>query len=155
MASLDAGPDRPWRRVGRGVGRCLRPTAPPPDRFGTDRRLAHLLATPDASWSDAPRCVRLHRLSWANVWNRRIDERPVAPNSATMIAAIGLDTGLHMDFGSYDGYGIPYQLVTSGTARSAVAFDYPDESDQVGYPIPANPLIEGGAGATGDRHILM
>ncbi|MFL5686448.1 MAG: hypothetical protein ACJ77D_10385 [Chloroflexota bacterium] len=90
-----------------------------------------------------------------NVWNRRIDERPVAPNSATMIAAIGLDTGLHMDFGSYDGYGIPYQLVTSGTARSAVAFDYPDESDQVGYPIPANPLIEGGAGATGDRHILM
>src|SRR4051794_34711345 len=90
-----------------------------------------------------------------NVWNRRIDERPVAPDSATMIAAIGLDTGLHMDFGSYDGYGIPYQLVTSGTARSAVSFDYDDESDHVGYPIPAVPLIEGGAGATGDRHILM
>ena len=42
-----------------------------------------------------------------NVWNQRIDERPVAANSATMIAAIGLDTGLHMDFGSYAGYGYP------------------------------------------------
>jgi hypothetical protein len=90
-----------------------------------------------------------------NVWNMRIDERPVAANSATMIAAIGLDTGLHMDFGSYAGYGIPYQLVTSATPRKSVAFDYADESDDVGYPIPASPLIEGGAGSTGDRHILM
>jgi hypothetical protein len=90
-----------------------------------------------------------------NVWNMRIDERPVAANSATMIAAVGLDTGLHMDFGSYAGYGIPYQLVTGATPRSTVAFDYDDESDHVGYPIPAVPLIEGGPGATGDRHILM
>jgi len=90
-----------------------------------------------------------------NVWNTRIDERPVAANSATMIAAIGLDTGLHMDFGSYAGYGIPYQLVTSATPRSEVTFDYASESDDVGYPIPASPLIEGGAGSTGDRHILM
>jgi hypothetical protein len=90
-----------------------------------------------------------------NVWNLRIDERPVASNSATMIAAIGLDTGLHMDFGSYAGYGIPYQLVTSATPRTSVAFDYADESDQVGYPIPASPLIEGGFYSTGDRHMLM
>jgi hypothetical protein len=90
-----------------------------------------------------------------NVWNLRIDGRAVAGDSATMIAAIGLDTGLHMDFGSYAGYGIPYQIVSGTTPRSAVAFDYADESDQVAYPIPANPLIEGGPGATGDRHILM
>jgi hypothetical protein len=72
-----------------------------------------------------------------------------------MIAAIGRDRGLHMDFGSYAGYGIPYQVVTASTPRSTVAFQYASESDRVGYPIPASPLIEGGAGATGDRHILM
>ena len=68
-----------------------------------------------------------------------------------MISAIGLDRGLHMDFGSYLGYGIPYQVVSASTPRSTVAFDYDDESDHVGYPIPASPKIEGGS----DRHILM
>ena len=90
-----------------------------------------------------------------NVWNRRVDDRAVAGNSAAMIAAIGLDTGLHMDFGSFEGYGIPYQVVTSATPRTWVAFEYADESDDVGYPIPANPLVEGGFYSTGDRHILM
>jgi hypothetical protein len=90
-----------------------------------------------------------------NVWNVRIDRREVAANSATMISAIGLDRGLHMDFGSYAGYGIPYQVVSASTPRSTVVFEYDDESDHVGYPIPADPLIEGGPGATGDRHILM
>jgi hypothetical protein len=89
------------------------------------------------------------------VWNRRIDDRSVAGDSSVMIGTIGLDRGLHMDFGSYAGYGIPYQVVTSSTPRSSVTFEYDDESDQVGYPIPANPLIEGGPGASGDRHILM
>ncbi len=86
-----------------------------------------------------------------NVWNVRIDTRPVAADSATMIASIGLDRGLHMDFGSYLGYGIPYQVVSSSTPRSAVTFDYDDESDAVKYPIPTTPKIEGGS----DRHILM
>ena len=85
-----------------------------------------------------------------NVWNTRIDGRAVASNSATLITTIGLDRGLHMDFGSYAGYGIPYQIVTSATPRSTVTFDYNEESDHVGYPIPASPLIEGGS----DRHIL-
>ena len=86
-----------------------------------------------------------------NVWNVRIDGRPVATNSATMISSIGLTRGLHMDFGSYAGYGIPYQVVTAATPRSSVKFDYASESDKVGYPIPSSPLIEGGS----DRHILM
>jgi hypothetical protein len=85
-----------------------------------------------------------------NVWNARIDARPVAADSSTLISTIGLDRGLHMDFGSYVGYGIPYNIVASTTARS-VTFDYDDESDHVGYPIPTNPRIEGGS----DRHILM
>ena len=87
----------------------------------------------------------------SNVWNTPIDSRPVATGSATLISSIGLDRGLHMDFGSYSGYGIPYQVVTSATSRSTVVFDYGDESDHVGYPIPASPLIEGGS----DRHILL
>ena len=90
-------------------------------------------------------------LPGTNVWNTRIDGRAVASNSATLITTIGLDRGLHMDFGSYAGYGIPYQIVTSATPRSTVAFDYSSESDHVGYPIPASPLIEGGS----DRHILL
>jgi hypothetical protein len=86
-----------------------------------------------------------------NVWNVRIDGRSVASNSATMIKAIGLDRGLHMDFGSYLGYGIPFQVVNASTPRSTVTFDYDDESDHVGYPIGSAPKIEGGS----DRHILM
>jgi hypothetical protein len=86
-----------------------------------------------------------------NVWNARIDSRLVTADSATLITTIGLDRGLHMDFGSYPDYGIPYNIVSSTTPRSTVTFDYDDESDHVGYPIPANPKIEGGS----DGHILM
>src|SRR4051794_39017608 len=86
-----------------------------------------------------------------NVWNARIDGRAVASDSATMIGAIGLDRGLHMDFGSYAGYGIPYRVVTSATPGVPVTFDYDDESDHVPYPIPASPLIEGGS----DAHMLI
>ncbi len=59
---------------------------------------------------------------------------------------------LHPDFGTNTGYGIPYQYVTSSVTKSTVTFDgAPTESDPGPYPIPANPLIEGG----GDGHILM
>jgi hypothetical protein len=34
-------------------------------------------------------------------------------------------------------------------------FTYWDESDLGGYPIPADPPIEGGADSTGDRHVLI
>jgi hypothetical protein len=93
-----------------------------------------------------------------NVWNVRIDGRSVAANSGTLINTIGPSNGLHMDFGSYAGYGIPYQVVSAATPRSTVTFEYDDESDQVGYPIPASPLIEGNAPSSslvGDRHIIM
>jgi hypothetical protein len=86
-----------------------------------------------------------------NVWNERIDQRPVASNSATMIKAIGATRTFHMDFGSYTGYGIPWQSATDATATSSVTFDYADESDGGPYPIPASPLIEGGS----DRHLLV
>ena len=90
-----------------------------------------------------------------NPWNTPVDGLPLDPNSARIIASIGLTDSLHPDFGTEPTYGIPYVVVSGTTATSTVAFDYSDESDPGPYPIPSNPPIEGGAGSTGDRHILI
>jgi hypothetical protein len=104
----------------------------------------------------APRCPVFPR---DNPWNRRVDRLPVAPDSARIVASIGLDEGLHADFGSgrYEGrpIGIPFDVVSRRTHRSRVAFDYADESDRARYPIPRGVHIEGGAGADGDRHAIL
>jgi hypothetical protein len=90
----------------------------------------------------------------SNVWNRRVDALPVRIDSPTLMNRMGLSRYLHPDFGTYAGYGIPINSVTASTPRSPVAFTWPAESDAGPYPIPASPKIEG-AGAAGDRHILM
>ena len=90
-----------------------------------------------------------------NPWNTPVDGLPLDPNSARIIASIGLTDSLHPDFGTEPTYGIPYVVVSGTTATSTVAFDYSDESDPGPYPIPSNPPIEGGAGSGGDRHILI
>jgi hypothetical protein len=91
----------------------------------------------------------------SNPWNQRVDALPVAANSAELIASIGLDTGLHPDFGAglWDGgpIGIPYDVVTKKTPRARVRFEYADESDRGPYPIPRTVHIEGGS----DRHALL
>jgi hypothetical protein len=86
-----------------------------------------------------------------NVWNQDISALPVASDSDTLIAKIGLDTGLHPDFGSYAGYGIPYNTVPGSQRKLTVRFDYSSQSDHVGYPIPARPRIEAGS----DHHLLI
>jgi hypothetical protein len=100
----------------------------------------------------APRCAVFPK---TNPWNRRVDRLPVARNSATIIASIGAGTGLHADFGSglWEGspIGIPFDVVSRKTPRSRVGFDYSDESDHVGYPIPKRVHIEGGS----DHHALL
>jgi len=53
----------------------------------------------------------------SNQWNEPVDSLPVASNSATMIAAIGLNVGLHPDFDAV-GDGIPYNVVGSSLAVS-------------------------------------
>ena len=91
-------------------------------------------------------------------WNTAVDTQPVDPNSDTLIATIGLNTGLHPDFGAnYNGgpFGIPYVLVKSTQTRVPVSFDYSDQSDPGPYPIPTDAPIEGGASSTGDRHVLV
>jgi hypothetical protein len=100
----------------------------------------------------APRCPVFPK---SNPWNQRVDRLPVARDSAAIIASIGRDTGIHADFGSglWEGspIGIPFDVVTRTTPRSRVGFEYADESDRVGYPIPKRVHIEGGS----DHHALL
>jgi len=100
----------------------------------------------------APKCPVFPK---TNPWNQRVDRLPVAANSAAIVNSIGASTGLHADFGSglWDGspIGIPFDVVTKTTPRSRVGFEYSDESDHVGYPIPKRVHIEGGS----DHHALL
>ena len=91
-------------------------------------------------------------------WNQDISRMPVDPNSAALIRSIGLDKGLHPDFGTtYQGVpnGIPYVVVSGTQPRVLVRFEYADESDPGPYPIPPSAPIEGGPNAKGDRHVLV
>jgi hypothetical protein len=95
----------------------------------------------------------------SNAWNQRVDGLPVAANSAQVISSIGVDIGLHPDFGSgsYRGQpiGIPFDVVTKKTPHYHPRFGYADESDTSAYPIPKTVHIEGGARSDGDRHALL
>ncbi len=95
-----------------------------------------------------------------NAWNQDISGSPVDPNSDALIASIGLDTGLHADFGSgfWEGapIGIPYVVVSGTQAKLPMVWTaYGDESDPGPYPVPANAPIEGGPSSTGDRHVIV
>jgi hypothetical protein len=104
----------------------------------------------------APRCPVFPA---DNPWNQRVDQAPVHPDSAAIVRSIGVDRGLHPDFGSgrYEGrpIGIPYTTVSRRQKRVRVSFEYRDESDRGPYPIPRNAPIEGGRFAEGDRHVLV
>ncbi len=112
-----------------------------------------------------------------NWWSADVSSAPVDPASAAYISFIGVDRGMHPDFGgAYDPcgiYGIPYATVGAGQPKRAVEFDYWDESDGVDYstgagipfyPIPDEAItqcqwIEGGPPGDeqpgGDRHMLL
>jgi hypothetical protein len=92
-------------------------------------------------------------------WRADVTGLSVHGSSGTWIATAGAGKGLKADFGSglWDGgpIGIPFDVVDAQTTKSAVSFDYADESDPGGYPIPGVPSIEGGPQSGGDRHVLM
>lgn len=99
-----------------------------------------------------------------NAWNTDIAGAPVDPNSANLIASIGVSTGLHPDFGSglWQGawIGIPYVVVPNTQTYVAIRFHpYGSQSDPGPYPVPANAPIEGykpsGKRFGGDRHVLV
>jgi hypothetical protein len=91
----------------------------------------------------------------SNIWNTPVDNLPVDPHSDDYINSTDISRGLHPDFGSgtWQGQpiGIPFNIVTGAVPGVNVSFHFSGESDHVLYPIPPNPLIEGG----GDRHILI
>jgi hypothetical protein len=105
-------------------------------------------AAPSLRLPGAPNCPIFPA---TNVWNKRVDSLPVTADSATMIGAIGLGIGLHPDFGSFAGYGIPVNVVTRNQVTHRVRFVYKAESNHVPYPIPAHPKIERGS----DRHLII
>ena len=93
-----------------------------------------------------------------NPWNQRVDGLPVARNSASLIASIGLRKPVHPDFGTFwNGApnGIPITIVGRHTRRVHVHFYYASESDRGRYPIPHGAKIEGGPNGTGDRHVIL
>jgi hypothetical protein len=94
-----------------------------------------------------------------NPWNEDISAAPVDPNSSALITSMGLNTGLHADFGTvWNGApnGIPYVVVSGAQQKVPITFtDYGDESDPGPYPVPPDAPVEGGAGGTGDRHVIV
>jgi len=117
--------------------------------------------SPGASFTPAPAALGpmvggCHVFPADNPWNTDISGTPVDPGSAAYLAAMNAaTTNLHPDFGSNPTYGIPYIAVPPAQAFVPVSFDDPAESDPGPYPIPANAPVEGGPGATGDRHLLV
>ena len=96
-----------------------------------------------------------------NVWDADISALPVNAHSAAWMASMNAAaTNLHPDFGPSFGaqpvpYGIPYAVVTDAQPKVPVSFQYAGESDPGPYPFSASTPIEGGQGASGDRHALM
>ncbi len=94
-----------------------------------------------------------------NPWNQNISAAPVDPNSANLIASVGLDTTLHPDFGTeWEGApnGIPYVVVSGTQRRVPITFTaYGEESDPGPYPVPPDAPIEGGPNGSGDRHVII
>ena len=97
-----------------------------------------------------------------NIWNTRVDTRPVHALSDAYITSIGADRRLHPDFGAFvdpstgEPIGIPFITVPGTQPLVPITFtDFGDESDPGPYPIPPNAPIEGGPTSTGDRHVLV
>jgi hypothetical protein len=89
-----------------------------------------------------------------NPWNQNVASLPLRTNSAAMIARLG--GSLHPDFGENPDYGIPFLVVPEGVPGGPVTLGaYADQSDPAPFPIPLDAPVEGGAGATGDRHVLV
>lgn len=91
-----------------------------------------------------------------DVWNTPVSGLPVDARSAAWLASIGsATTFLHPDYGpsgrASKPYGIPWQIVPSGTPLVPIRFTYASQSDPGPYPLTASTPIEGGS----DRHALM
>ena len=106
----------------------------------------------------ASRCVSL---ASDNVLATPITNLPLNRyNNAWKSSSNASGRNLHPDFGPSYGeqpvpYGIPWQVVPDSHKKVRVSFDYADESDPGPYPLGPDTPIEGGSGASGDRHALV
>jgi hypothetical protein len=90
-----------------------------------------------------------------NSLNRDISHAAVDPRSAAYIASIGLGGFLRPDFSTSTKFGTPYVVVGPSQPKVPIVFtEYGSESEPGPYPIPLNAPVEG-AGAAGDRHVLV
>lgn len=115
------------------------------------------LPVPDLGVNASLRGKRLFPID--NPWNEDISALPVDPNSGNLIASLGLNAGLHPDFGTvWAGApnGIPYVVVSGSQMKVPINFTaYGNESDPGPYPVPPAAPIEGGVNGTGDRHVIV
>ena len=100
-----------------------------------------------------------------NPWNTRVDDRPVHPRSAAIVARQAAGHAVHLDLGvGEEYYGVPVNVAPADQARLPLAFgvegeDYRDESDIGPVPVPLDARIEGGRTGDvdpggGDRHVV-
>jgi len=123
-------------------------------RIGVIALLALVTSASAATGPRLPGAPKCPIFPASNVWNKPVDKLPAAANSQAILSSIGLDVGLHPDFGTvWDGHpnGIPFTVANKKTKRYRVGFDYASESDKGPYPIPANVKIEAGS----DHHALI
>ena len=87
-----------------------------------------------------------------HIWNVRVDTLPLDSHSATYINGI-------KQFANNLGYNrkMPINVVDSSVSHKAMTFRAPYSTDPGPYPIPSNPLIQGGPDITvpGDHHMLI
>lgn len=93
-------------------------------------------------------------------WNTDISQAEVDPDSARILAYIGLEGRLHPDFGSgtWNGsaIGIPYVVVPGDQPRVTITYEaHGDESDPGPFPLPFNTPVEGDPHEAGDRHAIV
>ncbi len=137
------------------VAGCTAPVAPAgPDAGAPGATAPHLLgsaaSSPPAATTPAAAPAACTIYPANNIWHADVSHLPVQRNSAAYVASIGISAKVHPDFGT-GSIGIPITRVPSGQAGVKVSFQYADESDRGPYPIPPNPVIEGGS----DRHIIL
>ncbi|HEX3745449.1 MAG TPA: hypothetical protein VHW09_16010 [Bryobacteraceae bacterium] len=83
-----------------------------------------------------------------NIWNRKIQDLPLDPNSPAYVSHMGPNNKLHADFGALSGY---RYTVTDGRESNNDMTLGSDESDRGPYRIPDSAAVESGS----DRHVLV
>lgn len=87
-----------------------------------------------------------------SVWNTRIDQLPVNPNSGAYVSELGAGSPLHPDFSTDPTAVFPINVVHGNSTPAAdVYVNWPFTSDPGPYPIPSNAVVE----SSSDHHLIV